>query len=314
MRREIVVAFAALFAACSSPPDPFAAEDYGFDPQSSFESRVGACPPFVLRWLRELDGMPGYEQEPPTARARAVVMDAYAGLPEEVGGALKERLIAVCFVRGLKGNGFTYGVTDAHDRFHAVMLLNPAGLTMSASQMLAQRDATAFKGPLPGLSVEAGDLPGTVLTFAHEAAHAYDYVRRLTPYPTPEAARNFPERYDKNESWEVWRTINEPKDPSALPGRERLRFYGVKPPELEPSEAPRLYAALAGSPFVSLYAAQTWTEDAAEMFAVAHLTTTLGRPYAFKIGGRTIKPMEGPAGKRARRLYGRFKARRRRLR
>ncbi|MFA6030525.1 MAG: hypothetical protein WC969_11775 [Elusimicrobiota bacterium] len=282
---------------------------YQFDARRPLADRVGVCPYFLLKTLREMDGRPDYKAYTLTPAERTLFLGYLEGLPAGMRRTFTEGLVGVYFVKGLMGNGLTSWVYDGSSARHAYIVLNPAGFERPLSETLREREASVFTGKLP-LRVEtgSGDERGILYSLLHEGAHACDYIRGLTPWVEPFIVHAFPEGRSLKDSWDVWARHDRPRPDADFPLRKDLRFYGFSPPLIAPSQAPRLYRGFAGSPFASLYGSRTWAEDAAELVVFQHLTGKLRLPYAIVVGegkeALRIEPMRSPkVRRRAARLY-----------
>lgn len=250
--------------------------------------RVAPIPAWLLKLWADEDKAP-YADHPLTAKEKREFADALAGLPPRLREAMSERVLAFYFVSNLKGNGITDWVLDASSRTYAYMILNPAAFDKTLSEVLTERERSAFRGA-PDLSVDAGaGGSGIVYTVAHESAHAFDYVRGLTPFVEPGLAKRLGLKAPA--SWDVWKSYAKPLPKDDFPARAKLHFYGFGAPELDAAEAPAVCAELARAPFTSLYGSRNWADDAAELFVAYHLTRDLGRPYRVACGGKTDEPM-----------------------
>ncbi|MBI2385563.1 MAG: hypothetical protein HYV14_06080 [Elusimicrobia bacterium] len=278
-------------ARAAAPPDPSALESYGFDPSVPLP-RVKTIPPWLLKAWADTDEMP-YEAYSPTAPEAAVLASAFDGLPPPMKKVLSERVIAVYLVKNLKGNGITNWVLDPSSRTYVYMILNPAGFRQTLSELMTERDLTLFRGKAD-LSVEAGDGPGILYSVAHESAHAFDYVRYVTPFTEPGLHRVLNPGFKGKKPWDAWSDYAEPKPAADYPLRAKLHFYGFGDPELAPAQAAELCSQWARTPFASFYGSRSWAEDLAELFVLRHLTEDLRRPLRRTCAGRTYSPWENP--------------------
>lgn len=293
MRRAtaFLLIFACALPALAGGPDPKALSSYAFDAGRPYP-RLGTIPPWLLElWARQ-DEAP-YEAYSPTPEEAKVVQAAFDGLPDPMKKAMSERLIAVYLVKGLKGNGITDWTLDASSRPFVYMILNSAGLSQSLSQLMTERDRSAFRGPAE-IAVEAGDGPGILYSVAHESAHAFDYVRGVTPFTEPGLYAALHPGREAPKSWDVWADYGKPKAGSDYPLRSKFRFYGFGDPELEPAQAGQACAQWAASPFASFYGSRSWAEDLAELFVLRHLSEDLGGKLVRRCDGKEYRPWDSP--------------------
>lgn len=279
----------------AEPPDPRALASYRFDAAVPLP-RLRPMPPWLLEKWKAVDEAP-YESYALSTAEGLLLDDAFLGLPAPMRKVLGERLVAVYFVKGLKGNGLTDWIQDESGRIYVYMILNPAGFRRTLTQLLTERDRSLFRGPAE-LRVEAGETSGIVYSVAHESAHVFDYVKHLTPFTEPGAPGAAAVA-----GWDVWSRYDEPKAGADYPLRAKLHFYGFGDPELEPGQAGELCAQWSASPFASFYGSRSWAEDLAELFVLRHLTQDRKLPLRVSCGGKARSPWDDPKVRaRARRL------------
>lgn len=176
-------------AAAAETRDEHALASYAVDTSRPLAERVAPIPDWLLALWRERDQAPSYENHALTPDEKREFSSAINGLPPRMRKALGERMIAFYFVSNLRGNGITDWALDASNRTYAYMILNPAAFDKTLSQLLTQRERSAFRG-VADLSVDAEEGgSGIIYTVAHECTHAFDYARGLTPFVGPQVAR-----------------------------------------------------------------------------------------------------------------------------
>lgn len=291
MRRALLLLPLLACAAGAAAPDPKALSSYGFDASRPFP-RLGTIPPWLLdMWARQ-DEAP-YESYSPTPEEAKIVEAAFKGLPAPMKKTMSDRLIAVYLVKGLKGNGITDWALDASSRPYVYMILNSAGLTQSLSELMTERDRSAFRGPAD-VTVQAGEGPGILYTVTHESAHAFDYVNSVTPYTEPGLYAVLHPGGKAPRGWDVWADYASPKPAADYPLRAKLHFYGFGAPELEPRQAAEACAEWAAGPFASFYGSRSWAEDLAELFVLRHLTEDLHGKLVRRCAGKDYAPWDDP--------------------
>jgi hypothetical protein len=299
-RLVLLTALLASPARAAALPDSRALKSHAFDPSSALP-RLRPIPAWLLQMWKDADGMP-YEAYAPSPSEAEATAAAFAGLPPSMRKVLAERLIGVYFVKGLKGNGITDWALDPAGQTYVYMVLNPATLAQTVSEVMTERDQTLFRGKAD-LRVEAGAGPGILYAVAHESAHAFDYVRGVTPYTEESHGRALKRVAEPPVGWDRWADYGKPKPESDYPLRSKLRFYGFGAPELDAAQAAELCAQLAASPFPSFYGSRSWAEDLAELFVLRHLTQDLRLPLRRVCAGKIIAPWDDPrVRRRARRL------------
>ena len=277
--------------AAASPNHELAS--FTFDMSRPLADRVAPIPDWLLKLWREEDKTPAYADRALTPKEKREFAAALAGLPARMREAMNERMIAFYFVSNLKGNGLTDWVLDSSSRTFTYMILNPSAFDKTLSQLLTERERSAFRGAAD-VAVDAGKGgSGILYSVAHECAHAFDFTRGLTPFTDPGEAELLGVKAPA--SWDVWREYFRPLPDNDYPARAKLHFYGFGGgAALEASEAPAVCTQFAASPFASLYGSRSWAEDAAELFVARHLTKDLGRPYRLLCGGKLLEPMTNP--------------------
>jgi hypothetical protein len=281
----------------AAAPNPKSLSSYSFDASRPIVERVADMPDWLLQFLRKMDEAPHYKSYRPSAQEKIAWSEAVNGLPPRMKKILKNRLIAVYFISGLKGNGLTDWVLDSSSHVYTYIALNPAGLRQTLSETLTEREVSVFQG-IASVSVDAGKGgSGILYSVAHESAHVFDYVVGLTPYTHHTVARALSRPI--NVSWDAWSSYERPWWENDFPTRSRLRFYNFRPPELKPDKAPQVYRQFSRSPFASLYGSVNWADDIADLFVFHHITSTLGRPYRIRVGGpngfeTVLEPMSNP--------------------
>ncbi len=273
-------------------------ENYSFDPESPLISRVKTAPLFVIKHLRRSDRMEGYQTYRPLPREMTVISNALENLPPLAKKVLRDRLVGLYFIENLTGSGFTDWILDKNGRVYCLIGINPLTLGMTVSEWLTWKEKTAFRDDGSGvtLSIDCGQkYSGFLGILLHEAAHAVDYIRTVTPYVD---YSTYALRVSRKETLSmtefvkgIWETSMKPLPEHDFPERSRITFYlsSEKTPH-SLSRAPELYRRLEGSPFVSLYGTISWSEDLAEFLMYYHLSEALGQGYSI-----TVSPPDEPA-------------------
>ena len=261
---------------------------YQFDAGTPLAGRVCDPPDFVLDYLRKMDERPDYAAHVFSEKERALVKTNLDLLPSGYKTILRERLLGLYFVDGFLGSGYTEFVLDGRGRVFSFMVLNSKVLKENLSDWLTLKETSAFVPDTDKVKITVDCGPSaSALTWIllHEATHAADYAENFTPYVEPALweLEGKPERAS-GFTGGTWADYAALKDGAAWPYTGKVRFYGMgKGPGLPLSKAEEVYAALARTPFASLYATQNWAEDLAEYMAFYHLTQTLGLPYTIRV-------------------------------
>ena len=284
-------------------------ESHNFTSYASLSERVTLMPKEVLDAYRKMDNRPDYQAYNPSASDKALVLKYLALLPPIYWKVFEERCAGIYFIENFMGNGIANWAVDRDGKTYFHIALNPSSLRYSLSKTLTEREQSCFIGA-PGLSVNvnAGDkYKGLAYALFHEATHAVDYIKRVTPF----VEKDFPEKYWPKKSYKgdiflkSWKDYAVPAKGGNFKGRDRIKFYGLGGgPKLEMKEAPSLYRGLAKSPFISLYGSKNWAEDLAELATFQMITAKLDQPYIITLSGFQkediiYKPMSSNRGKRA---------------
>jgi len=245
--------------------------------------RIREAPAVLLEYLRQVEGNPAYASYSPTEAERALFAEYYALLPQRFRDAMAAKVLGVYFIQNFAGGGMSDYVFEGDGSMELILVLNPKTLSMSLPDWIGYRDNSAYSDD--GKSVKlVSSCPGgekyrgLIHTLTHEAAHIYDYVNGATPYVEPHLARGSATADVKGFTRSIWKSYAQPIAGYSIPDREKLAPYGLGP-ALPLSTALPQYAALAKTPFYSLYGSASWAEDFAEAAAWTHLRDKLGIGY-----------------------------------
>lgn len=262
------------------PPTPSQAGDR-FDPTIPLPNRVRDTPPNVMTMFREAGMSPRPHEL--TAAESQLVAQAFAALPPLHQRILREHLRSLSFVEDMPNTALTAPVTGRGTAplFH--LTIRAAILAQTVSAWATEKERTCFDTRQSTLqvTVEAGQRPAFDYVLLHEATHVVDAVLHLTP-----AYSATGQRLDSATAHSftagVWvdRTLAVPAYRDTLLATTRFRQGGRVLPI---SRAPRVYAALQRTPFVSLYGSCAWTEDLAEYVSMYHFTHKLKQPFYFVV-------------------------------
>ncbi|OHD65109.1 MAG: hypothetical protein A2176_02525 [Spirochaetes bacterium RBG_13_51_14] len=256
-------------------------------------------PDTVLKYLQKLDNRPDYRPVLPGRREMHILKAALGLLPVRTRHVLQNRLLGIYCINDFTGNGLTEWVADERGTIHTFMVLNYSVFTKTVSELLTEKENTCFikDDPALDINIDCGTAySGLVYILLHESTHVVDYVTHITPY-TDEAIKPIM----KNRTAETDFTRNIWRGYSASIKQyyfsNKVSFYGIKPPAMRISEATAAYRDLCRSPFVSLYASQSWAEDLAELVTFYHISRVLKQPFIIHLrrGGKnmvSIRPLE----------------------
>jgi hypothetical protein len=245
--------------------------------------RIAEAPAVLLEYLRQVDGNPGYASYSPTEAERALFAQYYALLPARFHDAMATKVLGVYFIQGFAGGGMSDFVFTADGSMKLILVLNPKTLSMSLPDWIGYRDNSTYADDGKDIKLVAScpggaKYRGLIHTLTHEAAHIYDYSNAVTPYVEKHLSQGSSTADAKDFTRSVWKSYAQPIAAYAIPDREKLAPYGLGA-ALPLSTALPQYAALAKTPFYSLYGSASWAEDFAEAAAWTHLRDKLGIGY-----------------------------------
>ena len=173
-------------------------------------------------------------------------------------------------------------VFQADGTMFLILTLNPKILKLSLADWIAYRDSSPYEGDGKGVelrSICTGNYMGLIHTLTHEAAHLYDYAEHATPFAETDLASAAATAATKDFTCGTWTDYSTPVPSYAIPRRSEIASYGLGK-RLPISLALVQYAALAKTPFASLYGSGSWAEDFAEAATWKHLENKLGIKYS----------------------------------
>ncbi|MCU0821531.1 MAG: hypothetical protein MUC95_03540 [Spirochaetes bacterium] len=290
--------------ALSGPEKHF--DNFKFNPDSEYYQRVSDPPPFIMKYIRELDKKE-YTSYKITKEDLEKIENSYRQLPSLLQRMLKERVLEIYFINNFMGSGMTDWLVDSGRKLYFVMYFNPITLKMNMSEWLIYKEKTCFIDDMSDMdiSIDAGKKYSAFLgILLHEAVHVADYTIHITPFVEENTRILSVVNGEKiKESQFVngtWVDIELPAGKFDFKEREKISFYGLGgSPKLKISDAVNIYAVLSSTPFVSLYGSMSWAEDLSEFLLFYHLTQKLGQPYTITVlkNGKSVyqlEPMKGP--------------------
>lgn len=248
----------------------------GFDPTTHLQDRVGRTSDEVLQTFREAGMAP--RSHSLTAAERRLVARALAALPAAHQRVLKERLRRLSFLDNMPNTALTSTVESAPSPLFDITI-RAAILSQTASQWLTEKERTCFQANDSTLQVfiEAGLRPALDYVLLHEATHVVDASLKINPAYSA-TGQLLDSAAAKPFTAGIWQDRTRPVPSLRHALLEQISFRrGGK--VLPITEAAQVYAALARTPFVSLYGSAAWTEDLAEYVTVYHFTHQLQQPF-----------------------------------
>ncbi|MEH6664751.1 MAG: hypothetical protein V7678_07855 [Brevundimonas sp.] len=264
------------------------AAEADIDTAAILRARVGPPHPETIAAYRDAGATAAAAHEISEAEW-ALVERALADLPPLHRRVLEQRLARLSFIDAPSSAGTaltrSFDGPDGEPLFE--ITLRADVLDKSLSDFLTGKEQMLFADDGSGYSVHvlAGETPALTYLLLHEATHVVDRTLALT---TP--------RPPFGDIWSDYRTLAAPHASGPL-GVTAYR----RGPRLPVSQAPALYRALAGSPFVSLYSTASAGEDLAELAAWGRLSGRFRIPLTIEVRNAagqpilTIEPLASPA-------------------
>lgn len=305
-----------------SHPLVFELGSYDFDSAVPLVERIEPMPDFVITYLEDVDAR-AYSRYTPNVEELALIDSYFKELPPRIARVMQNRVVGIYFMEeDFIGGGMTQFVLSEQGDPYVILIFNARTLHLSLSEWITYRENTAFRRTTATerdsnvvIRAECGSTyRGFMHILLHEGTHVVDLVDGVTPYLQaslePYGWRG--ERADDSFTRGVWRSFARPKHRYDFFHRRRITFYGLYDgPHLDAARAARVYRDLANTPFVSLYAATSATEDLAELVTWYHLVEHLGQDNriiieAGKTELRDIEFMPDPSTAERRRIIESF--------
>ena len=251
---------------------------HGMDPHASLRERVAPPSPEAISTYVQ-SGATAARAHRLTSEEWSQIELALAALPALHRHFLGKHLRHLSFidVPDGAGNGLTTVVSDGD--FPVFDLTLRAGiLNETLSEFLTIKEQRVFSEDGSGTTVSI-NAPGGALVYVllHESTHVVDRALQLTMKLDPRFTAGI---------WLDRTRLDEPWSAMALASNAFRRK-----PKVPISEAPTLYASLAGSPFVSLYATAAAPEDFAELVAWQALVLKTAHPLEIIVRDRSGVPV-----------------------
>jgi hypothetical protein len=281
------------------PVPVHAFQSYHFNQETSLISRVSIAPDFLMTYLKELDKKADYQPYSPSVKEMKIIETSLGSLPPAFRRILKKRLVGIYFVKNFLGNGMTDWIIDSHGDVYVVLVFNASVFAKNISRLLTDKENTCFipNDPDYRVSIDCGtSYNGFLYILLHEATHAVDYIKSITPYTDVQYKKHLNRSgagtaFTRN----IWTGYDRPRERFLFTGK--VYFYGFHEPLLRISDAPDIYRDLVRSPFVTLYGSLSWAEDLSELTSFYHITRVMQQPFTINVTYkdkiiRSIRPMD----------------------
>ncbi len=236
--------------------------------------RIKPAPESVFKMFREAGMKP--VNRTLTSAEKEKVRNAFALLPPLHQRILKQHLLSISFMDNMPNTALTSPVDPVGGIKMFNITFRGGLLNENVSEWATWKENTCFTPAADSsykVRVEGGNMDAMIYVLLHEATHIVDVVTGITPHPEDADAVAEPTAFTKD----IWRLMNKPAEPYIDSLLEQTRFRSGKPVSI--SLAPDVYAKLSKTPFPSLYATAAWSEDAAELVTIYHMTTRLKQPF-----------------------------------
>ncbi|WP_454719044.1 hypothetical protein [Caulobacter segnis] len=268
-----------------APPPPAAV---GEQTASALRARIGPPHEETIKAYVEA-GAKDTKPHVLTDREWALIESAIADLPVFYRQVLERRLARLSFIDAPSSTGtaLTRPSEGPNGELMFDITIRAEVLDASLSAFLTQKEAMLFSPDGSGYQVQVMAGQGSALTYIllHETTHVIDRALDITMKGGPFTA-----------VWTDYRSLAQPYAAGAI-----AHSVYRREPKLPLSQSPGLYRALAGAPFVSLYATASAGEDFAELLAWRELSSRFATPLTFQVlDGRgveivSVEPLESPA-------------------
>jgi len=256
--------------------------------------RIKPAPESVFKMFREAGMQP--VNRTLTSAEKEKVTSAFALLPPLHQRILKQHLLSISFMDNMPNTALTSPVDPVGGIKMFNITFRGGLLNENVSEWATWKENSCFTPAADSsykVRVEGGNMDAMIYVLLHEATHIVDVVTGITPHPEDADAVAEPTAFTKD----IWRLMNKPAEPYIDSLLEQTRFRSGKPVSI--SLAPDVYAKLSKTPFPSLYATAAWSEDAAELVSIYHMTTRLKQPFYVVVTKNNVEvarfePMKNP--------------------
>lgn len=260
--------------------------------------RVKIAPESVFKMFRDAGMKP--VNHTLTSAEKEKVSNAFALLPPLHQRILKQHLLSISFMDNMPNTALTSPVDPVGGIKMFNITFRGGLLNENVSEWATWKENTCFTPAADSsyqVRVEGGKLDAIIYVLLHEATHIVDVVTGITPHPEDADAVVEPTAFTKD----IWRLMNKPTEPYIDSLLEQTQFRSGRPISI--SLAPDVYAKLSKTPFPSLYAMAAWSEDAAELVTIYHMTTRIKQPFYVVVTKNNVdvarfEPMKNPLVKR----------------
>lgn len=267
--------------------------------------RIGPAPDILVDYLRLDNRLNGYTQAPkPAVQWQSFAGDVTAAIDEFPADAkrhLKEHVLGICLVTDLGTSAYTETLRGFERNPMGFIVLDTQYLDKKANDWATWRENTPFRPSAAlHLSVRIAPVDHDTRTRAisyiilHELGHLVGVARGCHGSWWGDEK---PDDYAfASMSWTRRDGSLGSKWDGLFPDRGRIRFYAEEKSQLPGDRLPGIYADLAQTDFVSLYAATGIYDDFAETYAMYVHVVLQARPWQLAVhhDGKPVLAMTAP--------------------
>lgn len=271
---------------------------YSFDHNTKLADRIKIIPKYLLElWSDQdkyFDDIINYKEYKLSANEKKIVIENIDLLPAKTKAVLKEKLVGIYFIKNFIGGGLTEWVVDKNNELYCYIIINPDTLNHDISYWCSMKENASFEknGKLNIDINVSNNYSAFLYILMHETTHVLDVVNNYTPY-----IDYYHEQYLKfikskdidihtKFSNNYWNEINNPLKKYDFKNRNKINFYGMDKKHkklLKNSDILKTYKDFSKSPFISIYGAQSWAEEFAELNTFYYFVNNMKMNYVINI-------------------------------
>lgn len=267
--------------------------------------KIGPAPDVLVEYLRLDNRLNGYTQVPRPAEGWQSFADevsqAIDEFPPEVRRHLDAHVIGIFLVVDLGTSAYTEVLKDSAHHSQGFIVLDSEALGRKANEWASWRENTPFR-PHAGFEarvlIEPGnrDLRKNAISYIilHELGHLIGVAKGA--HADWWAEGNPGDHAFSSMSWMLQNGSPASKWDGLFHDRSKVRFYADEKSQITGEKLPGIYADLAKTDFVSLYAATGVYDDFAETYAMYVHVVLQKRPWQLTLlrDGKPVFTMTEP--------------------
>lgn len=258
------------------------------------KEKIVPAPDVLVEYLRADNILNGYTQVPRPAEQWQSFADEVSGaideFPPEVRRHLNEHVTGIFLVTDLGTSAYAEVLKDFEHHSRGIIVLDSQVLDRKANDWATWRENTPFrprKGVEIRVRIESGDrdLRKNALAYIilHELGHLVGVAKGA--HADWWAERDPADHAFASLSWVRRNGSLASRWDGAFPDRGKIRFYADEKSLIAGDKIPCIYADLAKTDFVSLYAATGIYDDFAETYAMYVHVVMQKRPWQLTVLG-----------------------------